>query len=83
MGKVSNVTNSASSQAVRSRLFIGNLNTFCLSKDDVRGVFGRYGTLEGVSMHRGYAFVQYGSEGEARAAVQGEDGRVYMGQQIG
>lgn len=83
MGKISNVTNSNDPESVCARVFVGNLNTFSLSKDDVRAVFDRYGPLEGISMHRGYAFVQYCLETDARAAIKGEDGRVYMGQQIG
>ena len=83
MGKISNVTNSSAPQSVCSRVFVGNLNTFALTKEDVRAVFDRYGPLEGISLHRGYAFVQYCREEDARSAVKGEDGRVYVGQQIG
>lgn len=83
MGKISNVTNSSDPRAVNARVFVGNLNTVSLSKDDVRAMFDRYGPIDAISMHRGYAFIQYGEEQAARNAVAGEDQRVYLGQQIG
>lgn len=82
MGKISNVTNNTDPVSVRSRVFVGNLNTMLLRKDDVRAIFERYGNVIGVSTHRGYAFVQYSDETAARNAVAGEDQRVYAGQEI-
>ena len=43
----------------------------------------RYGRLIGISMHKGYAFIQYTSEQDARNAVRAEDQRVYATQPIG
>lgn len=83
MGKISNVTNSTDPLSVNSRLFVGNLNTFALTKDAVETVFQRYGRIIGISMHKGFAFVQYTNEHDARKAVAGEDQRIYAGQQIG
>jgi len=83
MGKISNVTNNTDPVSVRSRVFVGNLNTVLLRKEDVRAMFERYGDVIGVSTHRGYAFVQYSDETAARNAVAGEDQRVYAGQEIG
>ena len=83
MGKISNVTNNTDPVSVRSRVFVGNLNTMLLSKEDVRAIFERYGNVIGVSTHRGYAFVQYSDENAARNAVAGEDQRIYAGQEIG
>ena len=83
MGKISNVTNSTEPSLVTSRLFVGNLNTFVITKDDVENIFKRYGKIIGISMHKGFAFVQYMTEAEARNAVQGEDQRVYATQPIG
>ena len=83
MGKISNITNSSDPHAINSRIFVGNLNTFTLTKDDVECVFKRYGRIIGISMHKGYAFVQYTSEVDARNAVAGEDQRVYATQPIG
>ena len=34
-------------------------------------------------MHKGYAFVQYGSHEEAKHAAASEDGKTYAGQTLG
>lgn len=47
MSKVGNQTNSQDPQAVNSRVFVGNLNTFQCSKTDVERMFQRYGRLAG------------------------------------
>lgn len=47
MSKLSNQTNSQDPQAVNSRIFVGNLNTFQCSKTDVERMFQRYGRLAG------------------------------------
>ena len=83
MGKISNITNSTDPSLVNARLFVGNLNTFVITKDDVENIFKRYGKIIGISMHKGFAFVQYTTEQEARNAIQGEDQRVYATQPIG
>ncbi|KAJ8007559.1 hypothetical protein DPEC_G00095300 [Dallia pectoralis] len=41
---------------------------------------GKYGKIVGCSVHKGFAFVQYANERNARAAVGGEDGRMIVGQ---
>ena len=82
-GQVSNVTNSNDFISKDSRVFVGNLNTFALSKEDVDGIFRRYGIVTGISMHKGYAFVQFTHPGDARRAVGFEDGQVYAGQPLG
>lgn len=47
MSKLSNQTNSQDPQAVNSRIFVGNLNTFQCSKTDVERMFQIYGRLAG------------------------------------
>jgi len=81
-GLVSSRTNSSDPLAKDSRLFVGNLNTIALSKEAVEAVFGRYGTVVGISMHKGYAFVQYSRPDEARIAGASEDGKPYAGQKL-
>ena len=83
MGKISNFTNSNDPQAINSRVFVGNLNTFALSKASIERLFKRYGHIIAISMHKGYAFIQYTNEFEARCAVAGEDQRLYANQPIG
>lgn len=80
MSKVGNQTNSQDPQAVNSRVFVGNLNTFQCSKTDVERMFQRYGRIAGISMHKGYAFVQFTTPFDARSACLGEDGRTVLGQ---
>lgn len=82
MSKVGNQTNSQDPQAVNSRVFVGNLNTFQCSKTDVERMFQRYGRLAGISMHKGYAFVQFTNPFDARGACLGEDGRTVLGQTL-
>uniref|UniRef100_A0A8C4DR87 Zgc:55733 n=1 Tax=Dicentrarchus labrax TaxID=13489 RepID=A0A8C4DR87_DICLA len=76
----SNVTNKTDPRSLNSRVFIGNLNTLLVTKADVEAIFSKYGKVVGCSVHKGYAFVQYANERNARAAVGGEDGRMIVGQ---
>lgn len=45
--KVGNQTSSQDPQAVNSRVFVGNLNTFQVTKTDVEKIFQRYGKIAG------------------------------------
>ncbi|XP_058482026.1 heterogeneous nuclear ribonucleoproteins C1/C2 isoform X1 [Solea solea] len=76
----SNVTNKTDPRSLNSRVFIGNLNTLLVTKGDVEAIFSKYGKIVGCSVHKGYAFVQYANERNARTAVAGEDGRMIVGQ---
>ncbi|XP_059089745.1 uncharacterized protein LOC131885651 [Tigriopus californicus] len=80
--KVGNQTSSQDPHAINSRVFVGNLNTFQVNKIDVEKVFQRYGRIVGISMHKGYAFVQFASPFDARSACLGEDGRTISSQTI-
>ncbi|GLD64713.1 heterogeneous nuclear ribonucleoprotein C-like protein [Lates japonicus] len=76
----SNVTNKTDPRSLNSRVFIGNLNTLLVTKADVEAIFSKYGKIVGCSVHKGYAFVQYSNERNARTAVASEDGRMIVGQ---
>uniref|UniRef100_A0A8B9H327 Heterogeneous nuclear ribonucleoprotein C n=1 Tax=Astyanax mexicanus TaxID=7994 RepID=A0A8B9H327_ASTMX len=76
----SNVTNKTDPRSLNSRVFIGNLNTMLVTKADVEAIFSKYGKIVGCSVHKGYAFVQFANERNARSAVAGEDGRMIVGQ---
>lgn len=79
----SNITNKTDPHSLNSRVFIGNLNTLLVTKADVEAIFSKYGKVVGCSVHKGYAFVQYSNERNARAAVASEDGRLIVGQVLG
>ncbi|KAK7881526.1 hypothetical protein WMY93_029935 [Mugilogobius chulae] len=81
--QTSNVTNKNDPRSLNSRVFIGNLNTAIVKKSDIEVIFAKYGKIVGCSVHKGYAFVQYMSERNARAAVAGENTRVIAGQPLG
>ncbi|CAL8366165.1 unnamed protein product [Boreogadus saida] len=76
----SNVTNKNDPRSINSRVFIGNLNTLLVTKADVEAIFAKYGKIVGCSVHKGFAFVQYANERNARQAVGSEDGRMIVGQ---
>ncbi|XP_028330802.1 heterogeneous nuclear ribonucleoproteins C1/C2 isoform X1 [Gouania willdenowi] len=77
---ITNITNKNDPRSINSRVFIGNLNTLMVSKADVEAIFSKYGKIVGCSLHKGYAFVQFLNERNARTAVNGEDGRMIVGQ---
>ncbi|XP_026883816.2 RNA-binding Raly-like protein [Electrophorus electricus] len=78
----SSVTNRTDAHSLHSRVFIGNLNTAAVAKADVERIFAKYGKITGCSVHKGFAFVQYASERDARSAVAGENARVIAGQPL-
>ncbi|XP_041103108.1 RNA-binding Raly-like protein isoform X1 [Polyodon spathula] len=80
--QTSNVTNKNDPRSINSRVFIGNLNTAIVKKADIEAIFAKYGRIVGCSVHKGYAFVQYMSERNARAAVAGENARIIAGQPL-
>lgn len=81
--QTSNVTNKNDPRSLNSRVFIGNLNTAIVKKTDIEVIFAKYGKIVGCSVHKGYAFVQYINERNARAAVAGENTRIIAGQPLG
>ncbi|XP_069778138.1 RNA-binding Raly-like protein isoform X2 [Narcine bancroftii] len=80
--QTSNITNKNDPRSINSRVFIGNLNTAIVKKADIEAIFAKYGKIVGCSVHKGYAFVQYLSERNARAAVAGENSRIVAGQPL-
>ncbi|XP_016398444.1 RNA-binding Raly-like protein [Sinocyclocheilus rhinocerous] len=80
--QTSNVTNKNDPRSLNSRVFIGNLNTAIVKKADIEVIFAKYGKIVGCSVHKGFAFVQYMSERNARAAVAGENTRIIAGQPL-
>jgi RNA recognition motif-containing protein len=70
-------------------IYVGNLS-FQATEEDVREVFGDYGTVSRVSLpmdresgrKRGFAFVDLGSEAEEDAAIAALDGAEWMGRDL-
>lgn len=50
---VSNVTNSSSPDDLKSRIFIGNLNTNIVTKRHLHLIFMQFGDIRAISMHKG------------------------------
>ncbi|XP_054764135.1 RNA-binding Raly-like protein [Lytechinus pictus] len=68
-------TNNQDPAAKASRIFIGNLNPLHSDRQKIFEIFREYGTITGMSIQKGYGFIQFTSELEARAAVEAEHGR--------
>lgn len=71
-----------------ARLYVGNLH-FSLSEGDIEAIFGPFGAIEEVDLHReqtgkskGFAFVQYKDEGDAERAIQNMNGFQLAGRSI-
>lgn len=66
----------------RARLFVGNIEPNRTHRRDLVKLFSSYGEVLGVSIHKGYAFVQMDRERTANKAVNFEDNRSFMGSKI-
>lgn len=49
-------------RSIRSRIFIGNLNTLVISRADMERHFRRYGRVKAMGIFKGYAFIQFDDE---------------------
>lgn len=73
-------TTSDKPHLMRARLFVGN--TQRMMRNDLRRIFSNYGDVVGVSVHKGFAFVQMDRERNANRAINSEDNSVHMGCRI-
>lgn len=70
-------------------IYVGNLS-FQATEEDVKEVFGDYGTVSRVSLpmdretgrKRGFAFVDLSSDAEEDAAIEQLDGAEWMGRDL-
>ena len=66
----------------RARLFVGNIEPNRTHRRDLIKLFSQYGDVLGVSVHKGYAFVQMDRERTANKAINFEDNHTFMGSKI-
>ncbi|XP_071615576.1 nuclear receptor coactivator 5 isoform X1 [Heliangelus exortis] len=80
--KESDFTNSTHPQDLERRLFVGNLPTDHMTREEMEEIFSKYGKIRALSMYHGYGFVQYDRLEDVQAALDGENGRLYKGYRL-
>ena len=75
-------TSSVDPHMQRARLFVGNIEPNRIKRGDLHRLFSRYGDVFGVSIHKGFAFVQMDRERNANRAANYEDNQMFMGSRI-
>ena len=78
-----NDTNRNDTKSIRCRVFVGNLNTEELSRQEFEEIFAKHGRVIGCSVHNGYGFVQYEKDSSADTAVEKEHGSTIKGKKVG
>ena len=71
------------------KLYVGNL-PFSSTEEELRELFGRHGSVETVNVitdretgrSKGFGFVEFGNDSEARAAIQALSGQEYGGRAL-
>jgi RNA recognition motif-containing protein len=71
------------------KLYVGNL-PYSTSEEDLRKLFSQYGTVESVAVitdrdtgrSKGFGFVEFPDEGEARNAITGLSGQEFGGRAL-
>ena len=76
-------TNSHDPRQIRSRVFVGHLNTSECKKDMLEKLFAPYGKITGVNVQNGYGFVQFEEEDSVKAAIKELHGTTFCGTKIG
>ena len=68
---------------MNARVFIGNLPAEKVNRQDVEQMFGSFGKILGVSLHKSYGFVQFDNEDDAKEAAKTINGKVVHGLKLG
>jgi RNA recognition motif-containing protein len=71
------------------KLYVGNL-PYSTSEDDLRNLFSQYGNVDSVAIitdrdtgrSKGFGFVEYGDDNEAKAAISALSGQEYGGRAL-
>ena len=82
-GKLNVCTSSSETKSVRSRVFVGHLNTDKVTRRDMEKLFTKCGKVEAVSLLNGYGFVQFDNEESARKAIDKYHGTSFFGIRLG
>lgn len=64
-----------------ARIYVGSLNKTTVA-DDLENLFKKHGTIVGLSLKTGFAFVQFETESEAQNAIRAENGAFLNGRKI-
>jgi cold-inducible RNA-binding protein len=75
--------------SVSMKLYVGNL-PYNTSEDDLRTLFSQYGSVDSVAIitdrdtgrSKGFGFVEFGNDEEAKNAIQGLSGQEYGGRAL-
>ncbi|XP_068615694.1 nuclear receptor coactivator 5-like [Brachionichthys hirsutus] len=81
-GRFSRTCSSNDPRDLERRIFVGNLPTSDMTTKDLDEMFSPYGKITGVSMFRGFGFVQFERIEEAEAAKAAQKGRIYKSYKI-
>ena len=76
-------TSSTDAKSIRSRVFIGHLNTSRASRQDLLKLFGECGKVVAISILDGYGFIQFDSEESARKSIRKIHGKSLHGMKLG
>ena len=76
-------TSAKDTRSIRSRVFVGHLNTNNATRHDLERLFSSCGKIEAISMLHGYGFVQFDNEESARKAIEDVHGTPFMGMKLG
>ncbi len=71
------------------KLYVGNL-PYNTTEDDLRNLFSQYGSIDSVAVitdretgrSKGFGFVEFGNDSEARNAIQALSGQEYGGRAL-
>jgi cold-inducible RNA-binding protein len=71
------------------KLYVGNL-PYNTTEDDLRNLFSQYGGVDSVAVitdretgrSKGFGFVEFGNDAEARSAIQALSGQEYGGRAL-
>jgi RNA recognition motif-containing protein len=75
-------TNSNDPKMIRSRVFVGHLNTEKCSRSELEDLFSPFGKVASCSLQHGYGFVQYYEEQAAKRAITELHGLQFKGMKL-